>query len=133
MQNSHLRNKRQNLESSLSYSTMLDERVERKDTSILQFKDRVKSEIKLTRQQLNELTQLFKDYAKKKPGWLRQSFLINQRRRKLLNNVLADAGCDVLVCGTLSPGSDWFYSLHAGWHLINNQSLCAMRRKKAKT
>jgi len=90
----------------------------------LQIEVHTKNEIIITAQQLLELTRLFKDGNEQKPGWLRRRFLLNQRRRKLLNHLLFEAGCDATVCGTLSANDDWFYALHTVWHLINERPLC---------
>lgn len=83
-----------------------------------------KSEIYITRRQLDEFTRLFKDYDLKKPGWLRQHFSLNNRRRKLLNQVLFEAGCNKSDCGVISESDNWFYLIHEIWHQINEEPSC---------
>ena len=55
-------------------------------SSTLQIKVTPKTEVLITRRQLIWVTYLFKQYGITKPHWLRRKFLINQRRRKLLND-----------------------------------------------
>ncbi len=84
----------------------------------------VKNEIRITRSQLHELTRLHKDSFTEKPGWLRQCFTINQRRRKYLNNLLDDSGLAGDWCGHSCDIEDWAGMLHVFWHLINEVQLC---------
>lgn len=105
-------------------SDMPVKRISSKSTSTYRRKVDYKIEINLTKEQLSELSKLFKGYNIQKPGWLRRHFTNNQRRRKQLNDVLEEAGCDNTACGTLVSSDGWFYALHVVWHLVNRESLC---------
>ena len=83
-----------------------------------------KNQIKLSTQQHNELTELLKGYSIQRPAWLYRRFAIKQRRRKLLNDVLREAGCGLDACNSFAPSDDWAYALHVVSHLINNEPLC---------
>ncbi len=85
---------------------------------------RAKSEVSLTRAQLNEATWLFKQYGLQKPGWLRTRFVVNQRRRKQLNEVLREAGLDSIWCGAHCDANDWSALLHRLWHTVNGRHKC---------
>ncbi len=78
----------------------------------------------LTQQQVCEVKRLYEDSKTLKPGWVRRKFAINQRRRKELNNILFEAGCDDSICGKVAPENDWSYQLHIVWHLINEKLIC---------
>jgi hypothetical protein len=84
-----------------------------------------KNEIILSRTQLREATWLFTQYDMPKPGWLRTRFVINQRRRKLLNEVLWEASLDNCWCGPHCANNDWSGQLHKLWHLVNSRPLCS--------
>lgn len=124
MENSHLKKSHQSSEKAPKPPTTHVGYEKPKAGSALQVKVRKKNEIKLSCYQLDELARLFKDYGIKKPGWLRQKFLIDQRRRKRLNCVLFEAGCDASACDTFIPGDDWSSALHVAWHLINEKPIC---------
>jgi hypothetical protein len=83
-----------------------------------------KNEIIISADQLREATWLFRQYGLVKPGWLRKQFLINQRRRKLLNDTFREAGMDGLWCGKLSKTDDWVSLLHGVWHEVNGRPPC---------
>ncbi|MFZ2545063.1 MAG: hypothetical protein WAW80_03745 [Candidatus Saccharimonadales bacterium] len=83
-----------------------------------------KIEIIITHQQLQLATRLFLEAGKRKPGWLRQRFYINQRRRKLLNSELLEAGLDGDYCGSSQRSFEWDWQLHTLWHAINGTSPC---------
>lgn len=85
----------------------------------LQRKVKPKSEIIITRVQLFWVTYLFKQYGLAKPHWLRRHFIINQRRRKLLNDVLYEANVGSDFCGQCTTTDDWSYHLHSLWHKCN--------------
>lgn len=90
----------------------------------LQRKASSKIEITITPQQLGAVTWLFKQAYENKPGWLRQKFYINQRRRKTLNVELVDAQLDRAYCGHPQNDLDWDGFLHQLWHQINGVPPC---------
>ena len=90
----------------------------------LQRKVSSKIEIFISREQLMAATWLFNQADKKKPGWLRQKFYINQRRRKTLNVELADAQLNKVYCGHPQNDLDWDGLLHELWHQINGVPSC---------
>lgn len=90
----------------------------------LQRKVSSKIEITITPQQLGAASWLFFQASVPKPGWLRQKFYINQRRRKILNIELVDAQLDKVYCGHRQDPEDWDGLLHQLWHQINGVSLC---------
>jgi hypothetical protein len=94
------------------------------DDTTSQMKVSSKIEITITPQQLIAATWLFKQAEEKKPGWLRQKFLIDQRRRKTLNVELVDAQLDRAYCGHPQNDLDWDGLLHQLWHQINGVSPC---------
>jgi hypothetical protein len=67
---------------------------------------------------------LFRQYGKPVPGWLRASFKINQRRRKLLNDLLKDANVGKTYCGKCQQSDDWDYHLHCLYHILNRGEQC---------
>ena len=83
-----------------------------------------KKEISITRRQLAEITKLYSDSFSKKPGWLRQKFYIDQRRKKHLNNLLYESGLDNSWCGHCCAMDNWAGMLHSFWHEINGEQLC---------
>jgi hypothetical protein len=83
-----------------------------------------KIEITITRKQLLAATWLFKQADKQKPGWLRQKFYINQRRRKYLNYELWEAQLDKEYCGHGQDNDGFFSPLHELWHQINGVPSC---------
>ncbi len=60
---------------------------ERKSGSTSQRRVKPKSKIIITKSQRYWAAYLFRQYGLPVPGWLRTSFKINQRRRKLLNDL----------------------------------------------
>lgn len=82
-------------------------------------KDSSKTQMNITRTQLHEASWLFTQYGLAKPGWLRRQFISNQRRRKLLNQVLWEAGLDRYWCGLQCHSGDWSGELHKLWHQLN--------------
>ncbi len=83
-----------------------------------------KIEIKLGRKQLNETQWLFTQYGLKKPTWLRGKFLLNQYRRKCLNDNLREAQLDKAYCFKCTCADDWSSLLHSLWHEINKVDKC---------
>ncbi len=83
-----------------------------------------KIEITLGRKQFNETRWLFNQYGQKTPSWLRCKFLLNQYRRKCLNDNLREAQLDKAFCGHCHDKSDWSGLLHTLWHDINGGSSC---------
>lgn|GEM_PF-1134698 len=81
-------------------------------------------EIKLSRTQLREMQWLFTQYGLDKPTWLRGKFLLNQFRRKCLNDNLREAQLDQTYCGKCTEMEDWSHLLHALWHQINGVVPC---------
>jgi hypothetical protein len=90
----------------------------------LQRKVPSKIEITISPMQLAAAKWLFHQYEQKPPTWLRQKFLINQRRRKTLNVELVDAQLDRAYCGKPQNDLDWDGLLHELWHQINGVPLC---------
>lgn len=90
----------------------------------LQRKVSSKIEITITRQQLNAAKWLFEQAGKQKPSWLRQKFLIDQRRRRCLNVELLEAGLDRVFCNHCHNTDEWYDLLHKLWHDINGGSSC---------
>lgn len=93
------------------------------DTSY-QMKVSSKIEINITRKQLSETTWLFRQYGKRKPDWLRQKFLIDQRRRKCLSMELVEAQLDRIFCDRYQNTDEWYDLLHLLWHEINGEPSC---------
>jgi len=89
-----------------------------------QMKVSSKIEITITRQQLNLAKWLFEQAGKQKPSWLRQKFLIDQRRRKCLNVELMEAQLDHVFCNRYRNTDEWYDLLHKLWHDINGSSSC---------
>jgi hypothetical protein len=83
-----------------------------------------KIEIKLGRKQFYETRWLFNQYGLKTPSWLRGKFLLNQYRRKCLNDNLREAQLDKAFCGHCQDKNDWSGLLHSLWHDINGGSSC---------
>lgn len=83
-----------------------------------------KKEIKLGRKQFTETRWLFNQYGLKTPSWLRGKFLLNQSRRKSLNDNLREAQLDKAFCGHCYDKNDWSGLLHSLWHDINGGSSC---------
>lgn len=83
-----------------------------------------KIEITITPKQLLAATWLFKQAGLKKPGWLRQKFLLDQRRRKTLNVELKEAQLDRVYCGHTQNSNEWDGLLHQLWHQINGVPSC---------
>lgn len=81
-------------------------------------------EIKLGRKQLYETQWLFTQYGLSKPTWLRGKFLLNQYRRKCLNDNFREAQLDQAFCGKCSNYEDWAGLLHGVWHDINRSPSC---------
>lgn len=90
----------------------------------LQRKASSKIELTITHKQLIAATWLFKQAGEPKPGWLRQKFFINQRRRKVLNVELVDAQLDRAYCGKPQNDLEWDGLLHELWHQINGVPSC---------
>lgn len=89
-----------------------------------QMKVKSKIEITITRQQLNKAKWLFEQAGKQKPSWLRQKFLIDQRRRKTLNVELIEAQLDEVYCGHAQNIKEWDGLLHKLWHQVNEVPPC---------
>lgn len=83
-----------------------------------------KIEIELSAEQFNWIRWLFMQYGQVKPGWLRRKFKLNQRRKKLLNDILREAQLDKVMCAQARGGKDWAYILHSVWHEVNGVELC---------
>lgn len=82
-------------------------------------------EIKMSRKQLQETKWLFTQYDQNKPTWLRGKFLLNQYRRKSLNDTLREAQLDKAYCDKCRDYEDWAGLLHTLWHDINEEPLCS--------
>lgn len=90
----------------------------------LQAKVSAKTEITITCRQLKEVTWLFRQSGKRKPGWLRRKFYINQYRRKELNDALLEAQLDRAFCNRYQGTEEWYDLLHLLWHRINGEPVC---------
>lgn len=123
MENSHLKSSQQNQSQTSKPTHYRDSEIGTKHQLTSQRKVVSKNKIIITHAQLREATWLFKQYNLKKPGWLRRRFVVNQRRRKLLNDVLSEASLDQSLC-KVSIAKDWSGLLHALWHQINEVPPC---------
>ena len=119
----HLRTSDQNHDNSDDHAQHQPGAQTAKVGSTLYRKVAPKNEIIITRQQLSDVSWLFRQYDLTKPGWLRTKFISNQRRRKVLNGVLVEAGLDSSCCNA-SLSSDWSGQLHSVWHQVNGVPLC---------
>jgi hypothetical protein len=124
MENFHLETDKQNQVEKLIYSEVPNGSSQSKVTPTLQPEVSTKNQIIITADELREVTWLFKQYGMLKPGWLRQRFVINQRRKKALNDVLRESGMEGLWCGKLCKTDDWVAQLHGVWHLVNGRPSC---------
>ncbi len=89
-----------------------------------QCKVKTKIEICLCDEQHSGLRMLFSDYGLPVPTWLRKKFIVNQYRRKCLNDNLREAQLDKAFCGKWGGTNEWWDSLHSVWHDINGRPLC---------
>lgn len=87
-------------------------------------KVQIQSEISITSITLQETKWLFEQYGQEKPGWLRRKFTINQRRRKMLNDLMREAQLDKAYCCKCSCADDWAGMLHILWHQVNEVEKC---------
>jgi len=97
---------------------------ERKLGSTLQRKVSSKNEIILTKEERKEAAWIFRQYDLPIPGWLRQRFLVNRKRRKIIKEVWSKAGLDGDFCWMLCSADDWSGAAHRVWHKANGGSLC---------
>lgn len=67
---------------------------------------------------------LYKQYGLKSPSWLRRTFILNQFRRKSINDNLLEAQLDNAFCGKYAATDEWYDQLHSVWHDINMRSSC---------
>jgi len=67
---------------------------------------------------------LYKQYGLKVPTWLRRTFVLNQYRRKSLNDNLLEAQLDRAFCGKYTATNEWYDQLHSVWHDINRRPSC---------
>ena len=89
-----------------------------------QIKVKSKRQIIITKQQRYWAANLFKQYGLPIPGWLRTTFIINQRRRKLLNDILWEANLGSDFCGHCQSSDDFSYHLHCLYHCVNGGLPC---------
>lgn len=124
MNSTHLETPTQNKQSKLNHTNtqLLSSKEDLVRTLLLSSKDR--TQINLSRQQLDSFIWLYRQYDIKKPGWLRCKFRINRLRKSELNRVLVEAGVDNRYCSNDSFSFDRFDYLHLAWHQINGRSLC---------
>lgn len=87
-------------------------------------KVKTKIEVCLCDEQYRSVRMLHKDYGLAMPTWLRKKFIINQYRRKYLNDPLREAQLDKVFCGKAGNTDDWWDSLHSVWHDINGSPSC---------
>lgn len=97
---------------------------ERKSGSTSQGKVKLKNEIVIGNQCRYWAADLFKQYGLPVPGWLRARFRINQRRRKMLNELLWEANVGHEYCGHCQASDRWDYHLHCLYHIVNGSSPC---------
>jgi hypothetical protein len=93
--------------------------------STSQRKVKTKIEIKLGYERFNTTRWLYNQYGLKTPTWLRRTFILNQFRRKSLNDNLLEAQLDNAFCGSYTATDEWYDQLHSVWHDINRRPLCA--------
>ena len=89
-----------------------------------QRKVKTQTHITLGRERFNYTRWLFTQYGLKKPTWLRGTFLLNQYRRKCLNDNLREAQLDKVFCGKCTGSTEWYDQLHSVWHDINGRASC---------
>ena len=87
-------------------------------------KVQIQNEINITSITLRETKWLFEQYGHTKPGWLRRKFTVNQRRRKMLNDIMREAQLDKVYCSKCSCADDWAGTLHILWHQLNEVEKC---------
>lgn len=87
---------------------------------------KVKNQMQVTlgRRRFNFTRWLYKQYGLKTPSWLRSKFLLNQYRRKSLNDNLREAQLDKVFCGKCTDTDEWYDQLHSVWHDINEVQPC---------
>jgi hypothetical protein len=84
---------------------------------------KTKIEIKLC-ERFKETRWLYNQYGLKAPTWLRRAFVLNQYRRKSLNDNLLEAQLDKAFCGRYTATDEWYDQLHSVWHDINRRPSC---------
>ncbi len=89
-----------------------------------QSKAKTKTQITLSNEQFKHTRWLYKQYERKTPSWLRKTFVLNQYRRKSLNDVLHEAQLDEAFCGKCTDMSEWHDQLHLVWHNIMGRPSC---------
>lgn len=89
-----------------------------------QRKVKTQMQVTLGRRRFNFTRWLYKQYGLKSPTWLRSKFLLNQYRRKSLNDNLREAQLDKAFCGKCTNTDEWYDQLHSVWHDINEVQPC---------
>lgn len=123
--NSHLENSLQNAHFGCRSTTSRIEAQKSKTAPTSQRTVRSKIKVSITKPQRDWVAYLFRQYDKPVPGWLRTSFVINQRRRKLLNDIFKEANVDGGYCGQCIYQDDWSYHTHCVWHVLNEIPICS--------
>ncbi|HKR82243.1 MAG TPA: hypothetical protein VJR27_04580 [Candidatus Saccharimonadales bacterium] len=85
---------------------------------------KTKTQIKLSSEGFKHTRWLYKQYGRKTPSWLRKTFVLNQYRRKSLNDMLHEAQLDDAFCGKYAGTNEWHDQLHLVWHAINRRPSC---------
>lgn len=125
MKNSHLKSLRQNRSKPSKHMTSRHDDVSSKIASTSQMRVSSKNKITLSSREYKELHRVVHERLDlENPSWLRREFAINQSKRKFLNEVLCDAGCDGSICNTIAAREGWSADLHSAWHRISGAGLC---------
>jgi hypothetical protein len=122
--NSHLESNGENRSESKERNNTADNGLKAKSALTSHREVQPKKQIIITKKQRYCAADLFRQYGKPVPGWLRTSFRINQRRRKLLNYWLWEANVGKEYCGQCQSSDDLFCHLHCFWHCINGVPPC---------
>lgn len=125
MKNSHLKSLGQNNSKPPKHMTSHPYGLSSKIASTSQMRVYSKNSITLSSREYKELHRVVHERIDlENPSWLRRKFAINQSKRKFLNEVLCEAGCDSNICNTVAARVGWSADLHSAWHRISGAELC---------
>jgi hypothetical protein len=122
--NYHLESNDNNRSESNERNNTADNGIKAKSAPTSQGKVKSKNEIIIGNKCRYWAAYLLKQYDLSVPGWLRTSFKINQRRRKLLNYWLWEANVGKGYCAQCRQSDDWDYWLHRLYHIVNGSTPC---------
>jgi hypothetical protein len=125
MKNSHLKSLPQNNRKLPRHIKSRPDSVSPKMASTFQMRVSSKNEIIFNPREYKELRRVVHERIDlENPSWLRRKSTINQCKRKFLNEILCEAGCDSSICNTVAVREGWSADLHSAWHRINGVELC---------